>query len=170
MPLGLPMQYPTTTGPRPSFGHIELKILGMPFAGCKKVTYGRTRSREMMRGAHPDPLGKSLGENEYKASIELYWAEFQMFLQQLSSQASAQGAGYGDLFFDVTVTTNANGFSVVTDTIIGCTLDTTESDNSQGTSNLTRSFELNPVKILFGGLDDVSAPLGLVSVSVNLSL
>lgn len=162
MPLGLPLQYPSTTGARPSFGHIELRIAGFPFVGFKKIDYSRTRSREMVYGAHPDPLGKSLGQNEYKASCELYLPEFQLFLATLD--AAGITFAYGDTFFDVTVTYNAPGFSVVTDTLKGCTLDSSDAPNGQGTAALTRTFELNPLKILFAGKDDVTAPLGAVSI------
>jgi hypothetical protein len=162
MPLGLPLQYPSTTGARPSFGHIELRIAGYPFVGFKKIDYSRTRSREMVYGAHPDPLGKSLGQNEYKASCELYLPEFQLFLATLNNAGVT--FAYGDTFFDITVTYNAPGFSVVTDTLRACSLDSTDAPNGQGTAALTRTFELNPLKILFGGTDDVTTPLGQVSI------
>lgn len=166
MPLGLPLQYPSTTGARPSFGHIELNIAGFKFVGFKKIDYSRTRSREMIYGAHPDPLGKSLGQNEYKASCELYLPEFNLFIQQLGLQGIP--LGYGDTFFTVAVTYNATGFGVVTDTLYGCSFDSTDAANSQGTSALTRTFELNPLKIEFSGIDDLTNPLGLVSVYTAL--
>jgi hypothetical protein len=162
MPLGIPLQYPSTTGARPSFGHIELRIAGFPFVGFKKIDYSRTRSREMIYGAHPDPLGKSLGQNEYKASCELYLPEFNLFLAQLD--AASITFGYGDTFFDITVTYNAPGFGVVTDTLLACSLDSSDAPNGQGTAALTRTFELNPLKIRFGGKDDVTTPLGQVSI------
>lgn len=167
MPLGLPLQYPSTTGARPSFGHIELNLAGFKFVGFKKIDYSRTRSREMIYGAHPDPLGKTLGQNEYKASCELYLPEFNLFVQQLMLQGVT--LGYGDTFFTVTVTYNATGFGVVSDVLYGCSFDSTDSANSQGTSALTRTFELNPLKIEFNGIDDVTNPLGLVQIYTSLS-
>lgn len=166
MALGSPLLYPSTAGARPSFGHIELKIAGFPFVGFKKIDYSRTRTREKVRGAHPDPLGKSLGENDYKAAAELYLPEFQLFIAQLRAQNIL--TGYGDIFFDVTVTTNATGFAVVTDTIRGCTIDTTEASNQQGTSSLTRVFDLDPLKILFNGIDDVTTPLDQANVFMSV--
>lgn len=162
MPLGLPLMYPSTTGARPSFGHIELAIAGFKFVGFKKVDYSRTRSREMIYGAHPDPLGKSLGQNEYKASCELYLPEFNLFVAQLS--LAGVPFAYGDTFFQVTVTYNAPGFGVVTDILEGCSLDSTDATNAQGTAALTRTFELNPLKIIFNNREDVTFPLNTVSV------
>lgn len=164
MPLALPLQYPSTSGPRTSFQHAELKIAGIPFVGFKKFDYSRTRSREMIYGANADPLGKSLGQNEYKASCEVYVPEWQLFLQSLATA----GIAYGDVFFDVTVTYNASGFAVFTDTLKGCSIDSTDAPNAQGTAALTRTFELNPLKILFGGLEDNNAPLTVSSAYVNL--
>ncbi len=166
MPLGLPLLYPSTTGARPSFGHIELKIAGFPFVGFKKIDYSRTRSREKIWGAHPDPLGKTLGQNDYKASAELYLPEFNLFIAQL--QAANILTGYGDVFFDVTCTYNAPGFGVVTDLVQGCSIDTTEASNAQGTTALTRTFELDPLKIIFNGVDDVTTPLAQGSVYMSL--
>lgn len=169
MPLGLPLQYPSTSGARPSFGHIEIKLAGISFVGFKKIDYSRTRSREMVYGASPDPLGKTLGQNEYKASCELYLPEFNLWLSQLAAQGIT--LGYGDVFFDVNVTYNAPGFGVVTDLLQGCSLDSTDAANAQGTTALTRTFELNPLKITFNGLDDTSSGAGsLASITVFANL
>jgi hypothetical protein len=118
----------------------------------------------MIYGANADPLGKSLGQNEYKASCEVYVPEWQLFLTQLAQT----GVAYGDAFFDVTVTYNASGFDVFTDTLKGCSIDSTDAPNAQGTAALTRTFELNPLKILFGGNEDNSSPLTVSSLYVNL--
>lgn len=165
MPLSVPLQYPSTSGPRTSFQHAELKIAGIPFVGFKKFDYSRTRSREMIYGANADPIGKSLGQNEYKASCEVYVPEWNNFLDALA----LAGVGYGDQFFDVTITYNASGFAVFTDTLKGCSIDSTDAPNGQGTAALTRTFELNPLKILFGGNDDNDSPLGVSSLYLNLT-
>lgn len=147
-----PLTIPLINGVRHSFTSIELKIKDQIFIGVTSINYSRTRSRELVRGTSADPLGKTRGDNEYSATIELYLAEFHLLMQQL-------GAGYGDVSFNVYVTYGENGFDTITDEIIGCTLDTTEADASQGPDPLTRSFDLNPIKIKFGGLDDLENPL-----------
>lgn len=147
-----PIQYPLINGLRHSFSSIELKINGQIFVGFKSINYNRTRSRSMAYGNSPDPLGKTRGTNEYKADCELLLAEFHVFMSSL-------GAGYGDKAFDISVTYTENGFDTISDVIRGCTIDTTDSSNSQGTDPSVRKIELNPIKILFNGVDDLENPL-----------
>ena len=150
-----PIQYPLINGVRHSFSSIELKIAGQIFTGFKSANYSRKRSRTMVRGNHPDPLGKTRGTNEYSADVEMFLAEFNL----LQATIQAVTAGYGDVFFTVTVTYSENGFDTLVDEITGCTLDSTDASNSQGTDPTVRKFELNPIKIKFNGLDDCAVPL-----------
>ncbi len=150
--------YPLTTGVRHSFPDIEAKIAGQIFIGIKSGEYSRTRSRTMLYGTNVDPIGKTRGKNEYKGSVEIYLAEFDFLLSLLAEQAGGLG-GYGDQAFNVTFTYITPGFDPIIDTLIGCTLDTTDVSNSEGTEGLTRKFELNPVKILFNGQEDSAVPL-----------
>ena len=146
------IQYPLINGRRHSFASIELKLNGQIFIGFKSINYSRTRSRTMVYGTSPDPLGKTRGTNEYKADCELYLAEFQNFVNDL-------GSGYGDISFDITVTYSENGFDSICDVIKGCTLDSTDASNSQGTDATVRKMDLNPIKILFNGIEDLDVPL-----------
>ena len=147
-----PIQYPLINGIRHSFASIELKLNTQIYIGFKSVNYSRKRSRAQVRGNSPDPMGKTQGDNEYSADIEVYLAEWNQF------QASL-GPGYGDVFFQVLVTYSANGFDTVQDVINGCTIDSTEASNSQGPDPTVRKFDLAPLKILFNGVDDLLTPL-----------
>lgn len=144
--------YPLINGVRHSFSSIELKLNGQLFVGFKSINYGRTRSRALVRGNSPDPLGKTQGDNEYKADVELYLAEWNEFQKSL-------GKGYGDIFFDVLVTYSATGTDTIQDVIKGCTVDGLEVSQGQGPDPLARKFEMSPLKILFNGLDDLAVPL-----------
>lgn len=151
-----PILYPLINGVRHSFASIELKLGSQIFIGFKSINYSRTRTRTKVRGNHPDPLAKTRGENDYTADCELYFAEFVLFLSQF-------GSGYGDQVFQVLTTYSENGFDTIQDTINGCTIDTTEASQSQGPDPLIRKFELNPLKVLFNGLDDLTVPLAGVT-------
>lgn len=151
------IQYPMVNGFRHSFASIELKMAGQLFTGFKSVNYSRTRSRSLVRGNHPDPLGKTRGENEYKADVELYFAEWVLFMELLKQGAG--GGGYGDKPFNVDVTYGESLFATTVDQLVGCTFDTTDASNGQGPDALTRKVELNPLKILFNGRDDLVNPL-----------
>ena len=151
-----PIQYPLLNGRRHSFCSVELKLNNVIFKGFKKIDYKRTRERTDVYGNHPDPLGKTHGTNKYEASCELYLAEWNLFQATL-------GAGYGDVPFQIDVTYTENGFDMIHDTLMGCTLDSSEATNAQGNEGTSRPIELHPVKILFNGLDDVDQPLSGVT-------
>lgn len=150
--MATPIQYPLINGVRHSFASIELKLSTQLFIGFKSINYSRTRNRTIVRGNSPDPLGKTRGENDYSADCEVYLAEWNLFQALL-------GKGYGDVFFPVIVTYSENGFDTITDTITGCSIDSTEASQSQGSDPLTRKFDLKPLKIKFAGVDDLANPL-----------
>lgn len=152
--------YPLINGVRHSFASIEVKLANSIFFATA-VNYSRKRNRTMVRENHPDPVGKTVGENEYTADIEMLLAEYANLQALLIQQASAAGlgTGYGDVAFQVIVTYSSPGMDTVTDTINGCTMDSTDGSNAQGTDPTKRKFEMNPLKILFGGVDDLSVPL-----------
>jgi hypothetical protein len=147
-----PLQYPLLNSVRHSFASVEFKFNGLVYVGVASMNYKRTRSRGLVRGPHPDPLAKTIGENEYAADCELYLAEWNLFQRNL-------GPGYGDVFFTAACTYSSNGFDMISDTILGCTMDTTEIALAKGTDGLSRKIELNPLKILFNGVDDLAVPL-----------
>jgi hypothetical protein len=119
---------------------------------CKSINYGRTRSRGIVRGNHPDPIAKTRGENEYKASVEMALAEYRLLIAEI-------GPGYGDKIFSTQVTYGENGFETVTDEILGCTIDDDDASNSQGPDPLMRKLDLAPLKILMAGIEDLEVPM-----------
>lgn len=154
-----PIPYPDSLGARHSFVSLKAIVAGLPILGLKKCSYSRIRTREILHGTHSDPIGKTQGENAYKASLDLYLAEYQQLKAALVQQGEAQGIGYGDVFFVIQAQYSAPGFAIIQDEIQGCTLDETSAEQSQGPSALIRGIELNPLKILFDGDDDVAPQL-----------
>lgn len=148
--------YPLIRGRRHGFSSITLKfaIADGPTVQMfiKSINYGRTRSRGLVRGNHPDPIAKTLGENEYKGSVEMMLAEYRLLVAEL-------GDGYGDKSFDVLVTYGETGFETVTDELLGCNLDDDDASNSQGPDPLVRKIDLAPLKILMAGVDDLEIPM-----------
>lgn len=157
-----PVLYPLINGTRHSFASVEAKVAGQIFP-LVEINYNRERKREYLRGNHPDPFGKTLGENEYTADGTWPLAEWnliQALLQKKAVQGGAQArAGYGNVFFPIYVTYSENGFDTICDVLIGCTLDSAEAAAKQGPSPMLRKSMLNPVKILYNGIDDVTVPL-----------
>ena len=155
--MATPIPYALVNGVRHDVTSIELKLAGQVFIGFKSIKYSRKRTRKMVYGKHPDPLGKTRGQNAYEAKCELYLAEWNAFQAQL-------GSGYGDELFTVTVTYTENGFDTISDVLVGCSMDSTEDAGGEsGGDALTRSFDLSPLKIKFNGIDDLAVPLVGVS-------
>lgn len=144
--------YPLINGYRHSFSSIKLQIARLTIIGFKSISYDRSRSRTMVYGNSADPIGKTRGKNEYKMEAELYLAEYNFLMQSL-------GNGYGDQFFQVFVDADEDGSDIVHDVATGCTLDSSEAGGSEGTDPLVRKVTFNPIKILFGGRDDMGRPL-----------
>ena len=147
-----PIQYPLINGSGYSYSSIEWNLNGLIFRGFKSIDFSRKRDRPKVYGNSPDPLFKVVGKNEYDASGELYLAEFNNFV-------TALGPGYGDAYFISTVTFAQNGFPATQVQIIGCTLDEVTASFSEGTDALSMKFALNPMKILWNGVDDLLVPL-----------
>ena len=118
----------------------------------KSIDYGRKRNRGLVRANHPDPIAKTVGENEYSGSMEIYRAEFNLFL-------SIFGPGYGDRPFTILATWGLSGFETVTDELLGCNFDSSDSGGSQGPDPSIVKIDLSPLKIKFCGLDDLAYPL-----------
>jgi len=155
-----PIQYPLVNGYRHSWASIEVKVAGQIYYATA-VNYSRKRSRTKVKENHPDPTAKTRGSNDYDADIELLLSEYNALQAALINQANQQGlnGGYGDVFFQVIVSYTENGLDTVTDTILGCTMDSTEAANAEGTDPSKRKFEMSPLKILFNGQDDLAIPL-----------
>lgn len=149
------LQFPLVNGRRHGFASILLKF---KFNGqtaqlyCKSINYTRKRNRGLVRANHPDPIAKTIGENEYTGDCELFFAEFMVLKRML-------GKGYGDKPFTAQVTYGETGFETVTDELLGCTLDSIEASMSQGSDPLVRKCDLAPLKVIFDGDDDLENPL-----------
>ena len=152
-----PIQVPLTDGFIRSFGHVRLNAVGIDFTGgFKSIKRSRTRKRDMVMSNSPDPVGKTLGENEYKCSAVFLYDWYMNLIQTVQNTF---GPGYGDQSFSIYVSYVGVNLVTYTDQILGCTLDTTDASDESGTKELTREIEFNPIKILFGGLEDLADPL-----------
>ncbi len=152
-----PIQVPLINGVVWSFAHITLEIAGLEFTGgFKSIKYSRKRNREVVYSNSPDPVGKTLGQNEYSASGEMYLA---WWLSTLRTIQKNLGEGYGDQSFSIFVKFNNKGFDPFVDEIQNCNFDSTDADNSVGTGALTRMVDFSPTKILFDQTNDLENPL-----------
>ena len=164
--MASPLAYPLINGKRQDGNSIVLNLAGQQFKGFDSIDYSYTKERPMMYGAHPDPLAKGVGKNTYKASCELYLAEWNYWLNNvLIPAALAQGwavtgSGVAQLPLVIVVNYLSPGMDLVTDTLVGCTLDGLEGNNKVGTEFIKRKVELAPLKIYYGGIELESVALG----------
>jgi hypothetical protein len=147
-----PIAFPLINGLRHDWSSVELKANSQLFMGIKSIDYEWTREVQMVRGFSPDPIGQTRGTNDYTCSVEMYLAEWNLFLSQL-------GGGFGDAFFSIAVSFAENGFDQITDQIIGTRLVGNAANMSQGADPLTRKLKFMPTKIKYQGFDDLATPL-----------
>ena len=142
-----PINYPLINGTRHAFASIVLNVGTTQIFGFKAINFKRTRTRAVARGAHPDPLAKTVGDNEYTADLELYVAEYFLLVNTLQTAAGGTVGGYGNQVFTAEVKYSENGFDMITIRIKGCTLDDLDASHSQGPDALTIKSQLSPLKI-----------------------
>src|SRR6185312_10073383 len=150
-----PISYPLINGVRHSWASVEANVAGQIYY-ITSINYSRERKRTMVKVNHPDPVAKTRGENDYDADVEMLLAEFNALQAALVAQANALGlnGGYGDVPFKIVVSYTEAGLDTVTDTILGCKMDSTDASNTQRTDPTKRKFKTNPLKIIYNGIDD----------------
>ncbi len=152
-----PIQVPLTNGVVRSFGHARLKIAGLEFTGgFKSIKRSRKRTREMVRSNSPDPVGKTLGENEYECSAVMY---LDWYYNLISTIQQTLGDGYGDQPFTIYISYVGRNLNPYTDTVLNCTFDEDTGDDASGVPALVREVNFHPTKILFNGIEDLADPL-----------
>ena len=152
-----PLAIPLTNGFVRSFAHVRMNLVGLDFAGgFTSIKRSRKRDREDVMSNNVDPVGVTLGENKYAASAMML---FDWWMNCIQVVSATYGPGYGDQPFTVYVSYGGAGLNTYTDTLIGCTISSTEADDSVGTKALAREVDLHPIKIYFGGFDDNADPL-----------
>lgn len=158
--MGLPLVYPLVNGFRFAWASVEIKLAGTVFFALE-CNYSRTRNRQIVYVNHPDPVGKTIGKNEYSGDVTLLLAEYNALQTALIVEATKQslGTGYGNAFFDVIVQYNENGGDVITDTLKNCTLDQVERSMAEGPDAIKVKITLNPLKIIYNNADDLQFPL-----------
>jgi hypothetical protein len=147
-----PLAFPEINGLRHDYSSIELKANGLLFMGIKSIEYEWSREVALVRGFSPDSLGQCRGFNTNTCSIEMYLAEWNLFLNSL-------GDGFGDGFFSIQVSYAETGFDQITDYILGARLIGVSASMSQGSDPLTRKLKFQPTKIQYQGFDDLASPL-----------
>ncbi len=165
--IGAPIQYPLVNGFRPSYASIEVSfaiaggIGNAPNFAIQSIDYGITRERKKTRGTAVKPLGKTRGTVDFKAKFKMLLQEFNLFIAQLGQADPTGNNAYGDVYFQTTLQYSEQAAGLlVTDTIVGCTIDAVEQSTSEGADDIVVECELNPLDILRNGQSISSQTLG----------
>lgn len=157
-----PVREPIINGVGYSWASLEIEVFcestgqrwAAPQAFSSLNFNGGERERGFGYGPHPDPLFKTRGQNKYEASIKWYLHPLRYLKETILG-----GGGYRDRSFTLTIKYLEGGLDPVTVEIRGCTLDSSKTDNAKGTDATEVECVLNPLKIIWNGVDDVDNPL-----------
>jgi hypothetical protein len=149
-----PIAIPNLTGAARSFGHTRLSLNGQDFnGGYVNLKWSIENDGENQYSNNPDPVGFSLGENKYTASVSLYYDFAMSLIQQV-------GPGWNMLPFIGYFSYIGVGLTTYTDVLVGIRLAKIELDtSSDSTKAITLPIDLKPVKILPAGVDGNLYPL-----------
>ena len=160
-----PLQYPFINGFWPSWASIEFRFAiagGAPSApnpSLQSIDYKITTERKKTRGTNVKPFGKTRGSADFTCKIKMLLHEWNLLAQALAQQ-STSGSSFGTVYFNLQVQYAEANMAIITDTILGCTLDSSEQSSSDGVEDIMVESELNPLDILRNGLSVSDQPLG----------
>lgn len=152
----LPRSYPNVRGMRMSFSSVKVSMDNQaPLIACKDISYDDTLSGVKVKGTNPYPLGRTRGDYEANGSIEIYREEFNDFMNTISPLQ-----GFKESSFDIVVQYSENGTDVITDTLVGCRIESNPSKASQSADPLTIAVKLSVMHILWGNRHSIAKPPG----------
>lgn len=126
---------------------VTLRLLGRDVVGISKIEYGPTTNVEKHFGAGTKVVGKSHGNEDAVASIDLYEEEVTALQKALPA-----GQGLQDIAdFDIPVVYELpNNAGTRKDIIHNCSFSTWTKTVNQGDGKIVMSFPLSPTHISFG--------------------
>lgn len=144
----MPLQYPLVNGNRFDFSSVQITVpdLNRVFEGVKSVTYSDELKPGKLRGNRAQAVGRTRGQYEPNASIEMYKSEAQALIDAL-------GPGYMERSFNIVVSYSEPATPDLTtvDTIQGVRITKVEDSGNEGEEPLATKFDLDPMMILRNG-------------------
>lgn len=142
--MAIPISYPLINGHRYSFSSIEFGANGIVMRGVSSIDYGDELTPGKMRGTGPNVIGRTRGEYDGDASIEMYRLEW----ENLKSTLGTNGVGFGETSFPVTVMYGETGQPVVTDTLEGCRITKVRTGGAEGSDPTKVTLTIDLTRIL----------------------
>jgi hypothetical protein len=152
-----PPSYPNVNGNKHSWASIVLLINTTRIKGFKGINYKNTMEPGEVRGEGVQIIGRTRGELKSEGSLELYLEEYHQLIEALS----ADGTGYLEKSFEITVSYSEAGSAIITDRLIGCRVKGGDKGFSPGTDGLSVKCDLSIMFILENGKSPISDPQGV---------
>lgn len=148
--MPLPISYPLILGHRHSWSSIEIGIgpSGNVVRGVSSIDYGDGLTPGKMRGTGPNVVGRTRGEYDGDAELEMYRLEW----ENLKSQLGQNGVGFGEASFSITVQYAESGQPVVTDTLEGCRITKVRTGGAEGSDPTKVKLSIDLMRILHNGV------------------
>lgn len=139
MPTVAAPSYPDNTGLKFDFSSIEFDIDGVKYEGIAKISYSDDMEPGEQYGPWAQSLGDTRGQYKCEASIELPKPETRRLIAAL---ADANGNGYAERKFTITVNYAESGQPTQTDQLLGCRVKKVGDDHAAGPDVLINTIDL----------------------------
>lgn len=150
----MPVQFPLVNGKAHSFASITAKADTESgeesFSAIQSINYKSSKTHGVVRGNSQNVLGRTRGQREYTADMEVLRIEWESFRDKLM-EGKGPEVGFGDIPFTIQVQYQEEGLPTYTDSIEQCLIDDLDASNTQGTDPTKIKLTLNPGKIKHNG-------------------
>jgi hypothetical protein len=145
---------PVINGLQWDFSSIELRLLGVPFAEFKSLTYKHTLEPGLARGARAQVVGRSRGKYDAEGTIEVYKRPWQAFL--LGLFGSNPTYGYMEVDFDIVISYAELLGTVQTDILRLCRIKSDDENHAEGSDVATCKLDLHIMSVIKSGVAPIS--------------
>lgn len=125
---------------------IEVQAKGVATPEIKEISYKEAGKRTKVFGTPRNAVGRTGGKSEPEGSITMFKAQWEKFKLEL-------GNGFGLVEFDILVNYSEPGQDIVTDELIGCTIEDVEHSPSQGDDPIETKLTLSVMRMKHNGLE-----------------
>lgn len=125
---------------------LEVVANGAATPEIKEISYKEAGKRTKVFGTPRNAVGRTGGKAEPEASITMYKAQWEVFKKDL-------GNGFGLKEFDILVNYSEASQPIVTDELIGCTIEEVETSPSQGDDPVEVKLALSVMRMKHNGLE-----------------
>lgn len=148
-----PPLYPDVNGQRVDWSCITITARGVPFTGIKSIKYKDSLKGGVVRGTRAQKTGRTRGQYDTEASMEVYKEDWQELIGLLSDDGAQ---GFMEVSFPVLVQYQNSQGNIISDTLVGCRIASGDTSPGESADAVTVSCDLDPMYILWDGISALS--------------